>query len=227
MLALALPRMYSMCADYNPARHAHLERLGPAGHSVQPPAFSYGETFPGGVAPFLANVLPEEWLPGMFGMVPHWGEPKKLSRMTYNARSETVADKPSFRNAWRRRQFALIPAEAFFEPCYESGKAVRWRIERADGEPFALAGLWERRMDDPGAAHWSFTMLTINADDHRLMQRFHRPGDEKRSVVVLDPVDHEAWLNARSEADARALLQPMAADAMVAVPDPRPAARRG
>lgn len=211
-----------MCADYNPARQSYLERLGPSGHTVQAPRFGYGETFPGGVAPFLANALPEEWLPGMFGLVPHWGEPKKLSRMTYNARAETVADKPSFRQAWRRRQFALIPVESFFEPCYDSGRAVRWRIARADGQPFALAGLWERRMDDPGPAHWSFTMLTINADEHPLMQRFHRPGDEKRSVVVLDPADHAAWLGARSEAEARALLQPMDPAQMIASADPSP-----
>jgi len=45
----------------------------------------------------------------MFGLVPHWGDPVKLSRMTYNARTETVSEKPSFRNAWKRRQFGLIP----------------------------------------------------------------------------------------------------------------------
>ena len=59
---------------------------------------------------------------------------------------------------------------AFYEPNYESGKAVRWRIERADGQPFCLAGIWERRMHDEGPAHWSFSMLTINADEHPLMR---------------------------------------------------------
>ncbi|MCB1908517.1 MAG: SOS response-associated peptidase family protein [Rhodocyclaceae bacterium] len=215
-----------MCADYNPARKPYLERLSPGAHVVQPPSFAYGETFPGGVAPFLANVLPGEWLPGMFGLVPHWADPRRLARMTYNARSETVADKPSFRNAWRRRQFALIPVESFYEPCYESGRAERWRIERADREPFALAGLWERRIGDDGPAHWSFAMLTINADEHPLMARFHKPGDEKRSVVVLEAADYEAWLAARSEAEARSLLQAFDADQMVAHPDPRPAGRR-
>lgn len=145
-----------MCADYNPARKPYLERLSTGRHVVRPPAFGYGETFPGGVAPFLSNALADEWLPGMFGLVPHWAEPRRLARMTYNARCETVADKPSFRSAWRQRQFALIPVESFYEPCYDSGRAVRWRIEQADGEPFALAGLWERRMGDDGPAHWSF-----------------------------------------------------------------------
>lgn len=209
-----------MCADYNPARRTSLERMSWGRHTLGPPDLAYGETFPGGVAPFLANILPTEWLQGMFGLIPQWGDPARLFRMTYNARAETVAEKSSFRNAWRKRQFGLIPVESFYEPNYESGKAVRWRIERADGAPFALAGIWERRINDPGPAHWSFAMLTINADDHPLMKCFHKPGDEKRSVVVLAGDDHECWLRARTEAEARSLLQPFDAEAMVAVPAP-------
>ncbi|MCX9158042.1 SOS response-associated peptidase [Niveibacterium sp. 24ML] len=215
-----------MCADYNPARIQHLERLHLGSHTIAPPAFAFSETFPGGVAPFLANILSAEWLPGMFGMVPHWGDPAKLSRMTYNARAETVAEKPSFRAAWKNKQFGLIPAECFFEPNYESGKAVRWRIGRADGEPFMLAGIWERRMHDEGPAHWSFSMLTINADDHPLMHRFHKPGDEKRSVVVLDPDDHEGWLNARTEPEARSYLRLFEPELMTAGPAPLPPRRK-
>lgn len=66
-------------------------------------------------------------------------------------------------------------------------------------------------------------MLTINADEHPLMKRFHKPGDEKRSVVVLDPEDYEAWLSARTELEARSLLQPFDPDMMVTEADPRPA----
>lgn len=214
-----------MCADYNPARRAYLERMSWGRHTVSTPPLDFGETFPGGTGPFLANCLPTEWLPGMFGLVPHWGDPKKLCRMTYNARSETVTEKPSYRSAWKQRQFALIPVEAFYEPCYESGKPIRWRIERADGEPFAVAGLWERRFGDEGPAHWSFSMLTVNAEGHPLMQRFHKPGDEKRSVVVLDPEDYEGWLNARTEAEARSYLRLFEPDMMVAVAEPRPRPR--
>ncbi|MEZ5703080.1 MAG: SOS response-associated peptidase family protein [Burkholderiaceae bacterium] len=56
---------------------------------------------------------------------------------TYNARCETVEDKPSFRDAWREKRFAVVPMLNYFEPCWESGRAVRWRIERADGLPHA------------------------------------------------------------------------------------------
>ncbi|MBI3093478.1 MAG: SOS response-associated peptidase family protein [Rhodocyclales bacterium] len=145
--------------------------------------------------------------------------------MTYNARSETVAEKSSFRNAWRHCQFCVIPVQAFFEPNYESGKAVRWRIEREDGKPFGLAGLWESRGGKDEETTWSFTMLTINADEHPLMHRFHKPGDEKRSVVVLDDDAWLAWLTSDREDQVRGFLQQFAPGRFRAVADPRPASR--
>ncbi len=104
-----------------------------------------------------------EIAPAMFGMAPHWAD-VKLARQTYNARTETVGSKPSFRSAWKRKQFCIIPAANFFEPNYETGKPVRWRIERADGGPVAIAGIWEYR---PADQLLSFSMLTINADGTR------------------------------------------------------------
>lgn len=123
--------------------------------------------------------------------------------MTYNARSETVATKPSFRTAWRNAQLAAIPVQCFFEPNYETGKAVRHAIRRRDGEPFWLAGLWERRMDDPGPTRMSFTLLTMPASGHSIMGRMHGPEDEKRSVVVLEGDDWKRWLT-MSRPDDRA-----------------------
>ena len=82
-------------------------------------------------------------LPGVFGLLPHWARDDKLARHTYNARSETVAEKPSFRDAWRRARHCLIPAQAIYEPDWRSGKSVATRIERRDGRPMALAGLWD------------------------------------------------------------------------------------
>jgi putative SOS response-associated peptidase YedK len=76
-----------------------------------------------------------------------------------------------------------------------------WRIRRADGEPMGLASLWDQ-WTDPGTGEvvTSFTMLTVNADGHPVMGRFHRPGDEKRSVVVLEPAQFDAWLGASVQA---------------------------
>lgn len=163
---------------------------------------------------------------GMFGLIPHWGDPKKLFRATYNAKTETVASKPSYRSAWKARRLCLVPMAAFFEPSYETGKPEWWRIARADHRPFCAAGIWEHRYEDQGPARWSFSLLTVNADGHALMKRFHKPGDEKRSIVVLDPEDYEGWLGARTDEEARSYFRLFEPDLMVATHDPRAPRRK-
>lgn len=125
-----------MCAKYNPPSPGQLERRAWGDGPIKAqPHLPSGETSPGETAPMLANCLPGEWMSGMFGIVPFWGNPKRLFHTTFNARVETVARMASFRNAWRHRQFALIPMQSFYAVRYETGEAVRWRIERADREP--------------------------------------------------------------------------------------------
>ena len=187
-----------MCANYRPSTRDELQqRFG-----VAAPDSEYkAEAFPGYMAPMIrpprTDSVPGDraCALGMFGMVPHWAD-TKLARQTYNARTETVATKPSFRNAWKRRQFCVVPVSSFYEPSYESGKAERWEIADADGEPLGIAGIWDIKQDGPnGLPLLSFTMLTINADGHPLMQRFHKPDDEKRMLVILDPGQIDDWLH--------------------------------
>jgi len=162
-----------------------------------------------------------EYAPACYGMVPHWAD-IKLARQTYNARTETVASKPSFRNAWKKKQFCIIPAANFFEPSYETGKPVRWRIEHAKARPIGIGGIWEWKANGPdGLPLLSFSMLTVNADQHPLMQRFHKPGDEKRMVVILEPQQYHDWMGGSLQDDA-AVFAPYPADQLVAVPDPLP-----
>jgi putative SOS response-associated peptidase YedK len=116
-----------------------------------------------------------------FGIVPRKHIPDGVKVFdTMNCRSESVAVKRSFSGAWKAGQLCLIPCTVFYEPNYETGKAVRWRIGMADGQPFAIAGLW-RAWNEPEGVTLSFTMLTVNADRHPLMQRFHKPGDDAAS----------------------------------------------
>lgn len=190
------------------------------------PAFDYpDEAWPLYAAPILlrdgeaSRPLPRR---AGFGLLPPWAKDPRFARKTYNARSETVAELASYKRPWRLRQFCLVPTSGFFEPNYESGKAERWLIRRLDDEPFALAGIWEARRDDAGLVQYSFSMLTINADAHPLMRRFHGPDDEKRSVVVVAPADYLAWLRAAEEEEARALLTPMPAAEFTAEAAPRP-----
>lgn len=207
-----------MCADYTPSPKQQIEdSFGVLSPQLDLPP----EAWPGYMASILRGSLEApgklEVASAMFGMVPHWAD-QKLARQTYNARTETVASKPSFRNAWKRKQFCIIPAANFFEPNYETGKPVRWRIERADGSPVAIAGIWEYRQADHLL---SFSMLTINADGHPLMQRFHKPDDEKRMVMILDPEQYQGWLDGSLVTEEEVYRQ-YSADLLVAQPDPLP-----
>lgn len=192
-----------MCTNYRPGARdllqAHFAGASWAGDWPE-------EVWPTYLAPVLTG--PGAAQLGRFGLVPHWAKEASFGKKTYNARSETVAEKPSFRDAWRRGQRCLIPALWFCEPNWESGKAQRWRIFDEGGEPLALAGLWARWQPPGGGEPWlSFSMLTVNADAHPLMRRFHRPGEEKRSVVVLRDDARAAWLQGDLPT-AQALLRP-------------------
>ena len=156
-------------------------------------------------------------LTGLFGLLPHWAKDLKLARHTYNARSETVAEKPSFRDAWRQAQHCIIPVEAIFEPDWRSGRAVATRISSADGEPMGLAGLWSSWRAPGGERIWSYTMLTINAAEHPLMRHFYKPEDEKRMVVVLPRAAYLDWLDAPAHRSMD-FMQPYPADRLLATP---------
>ena len=117
-----------------------------------------------------------------------------FGKRLYNARSETVAEKPSFRDAWRHGQHCIVPVERIYEPDWRGGSAVPTRIQRKDGLPMGIAGLWASNRKATGEELLTFTMLTVNADDHELFKHFHKPGDEKRMVVILDAKDYDEWL---------------------------------
>lgn len=213
---------YAMCANYLPSRAERLQNQ----FGVAPPHQVTGkEAFPGYLAPIVRlgddDSEARECVEACFGLVPAWAE-LKLSRHTYNARTETVAEKPSFRSAFRKRQFCIVPAELIFEPNYESGKAVRWKIGGDRGMDLGIAGIWDWRPhggpDDRPLV--SFSMLTINADDHPLMQRFHKPGDEKRMVVILQPDQYDAWLHTDADS-ARSFFVPYPAAKLHAAPAPK------
>lgn len=142
---------------------------------------------------------------GHFGLLPPWvkrEERKKYAQNTYNARTETVEIRDSYKTPWRKRNFGLVLADRFYEPLYDqSGKLSKpTAIYRSDGEPTAIAAIWESFIDeDTGELIRSFSMLTVNATLHPLMSKFHRPNDEKRSVVVIDNRDINSWLHATHE----------------------------
>jgi putative SOS response-associated peptidase YedK len=196
-----------MCSHYQALTdRARLKRH----FGVEPPAdLGKHDLWPGYVGNFCrrhpqADVGDEavpavEILTGLFGLVPPWSPDTNISRLTYNARSETVANKPSFREAWRQAQHCIIGVDAFFEPDWRSGKPLPACISRVDGEPMGLAGLWSEWKSPKGEHLYSYTLLTINADQHPLMNKFHKPADEKRMVVILPPEHYAPWLQASAD----------------------------
>jgi len=181
------------------------------------------EIYPAYHAPFI-------WLDGnqprcelaQFGLVPAWAADRpKFGLRTYNARTETVAEKPSYRNAWKKRHYGLTIMQSFYEPNYANGKPIRWRIKRADAAPIAVASIWERFIDrSSGEIIFSFSMLTVAAAGHPVMQQFHGPEDEKRSIVVLQDADYCPWLRANQE-QAGSLLKLSQANFLECEPAPR------
>jgi len=203
-----------MCTNYVPSsRDLIREHL-----QIQLPTFDYvDELWPGYKGPLLIGGL--EWRLAMFGMVPYFSKDGKDFRKTSNARAETADVRPTYRGPWRRRQLGLVPMEAFFEPNYESGKPVRWRIERQDKALFTVAALWDTWRPSEGEILHSFSMLTINADGHPLMSYFHAPGDEKRSLAIVPAEKRDEWLAA---GDPREFLLTLPADQFMASPAPLP-----
>ena len=197
-----------MCSNFEPIKKQQAEWVRKNFDCELPNDQWRVEAYPTTPAPFiyLHDGKPRCEL-AQFGLVPHWAKDKKrFGLKTYNARSETVHEKPSYRAAWKERRFGLVLMESFYEPNWETGKAIRWRIKREDSKPLAAASIWERIIDqETGEVIFSFSMLTINADSHNVMKHFHKPEDEKRSIVILNDSEYLQWLSANHEG-ARKLL---------------------
>lgn len=199
-----------------------------------PATYLPGDVFPRGRGGFIRprGNAALELIVGQWALVPHFAKSPKLAYSTNNARSETVATASSYRDAWQTGQRCVIPSSAFWEPCWESGRNEWWRFQRMDGQPFALAGIYNPWTDRAtGEIVDSYTMLTQNADNHPLMRRMHKPDptlaadkQDKRSVVIIEEADVEQWLLG-SEADARALIRLSPVEIFDAQPEPGQPAR--
>lgn len=190
-----------MCTNFTPTRKAEWAKqsLG-----VDLPSADYpAETYPGYAAPIVVRGHESGRVAcglARFGLIPAWAKDNKIGRHTYNARSETASTKPSYRTAWQRRQYGIVLLDDFFEPNYETGRAVKWRIQLASSQPMGIACLWDRWTNPASCERVvSFTMLTTNADTHPVMRQFHAAADEKRTPVVLAEDQYLDWLSATPE----------------------------
>ena len=122
-----------------------------------------------------------------WGLVPSWAKDEKIGNRLINARAETVAEKPSFRAALRRRR-CLVPADGFYEWAGPKGSKHPHFIGLDGRALFAFAGLWERWADPEGETLESCTLLTTGATEH--LSALHG-----RMPVIVDPVDYGLWMD--------------------------------
>jgi putative SOS response-associated peptidase YedK len=136
-----------------------------------------------------------------WGLVPFWAKDLTIGTRMINARSETVQEKPSFRNAFKHRR-CVVPATGFFEWKGEPGHKQPYAITAVDQPVFAFAGLWESWKPKEGETVQTFTILTTDSNEQ--IAAIH---DRMPVILPADRVD--AWLDA-PPADALSLLRPYA-----------------
>jgi putative SOS response-associated peptidase YedK len=135
-----------------------------------------------------------------WGLVPHWSKDISAGYKMINARMETVASKPSFREAFKKRR-CLIPADGFYEWSGSKGNKQPFFITLPDEKPFAFAGLWETWWDkeNQGEPYRSCTIITRNASTS--LKHIH-----DRMPAILHPDTYDAWLDPDNH-DAKALQE--------------------
>jgi putative SOS response-associated peptidase YedK len=149
-----------------------------------------------------------------WGLVPAWAKDPSIGDRLINARAETLAEKPSFRSALRRRR-CLVLADGFYEWQVVAGSKAKTPIyiQMDSGKPFAFAGLWELWTGGDGSEIRSFTIITTQPNS--LMQAIHN-----RMPVILPESAYQEWLDPQERQPDRfaGLLQPFPAERMRAYP---------
>ena len=156
-----------------------------------------------------------------WGLIPHWSKDPAIGAKLNNARGESVAGKPSFRDAFRRRR-CLIPASGFYEwkAPRDGGKAKQpYYISLASGEPLAMGGLWESWQAPDGSIVRTCCVVTTTPNE--LMAPIH-----DRMPVIVAPEHWQEWLAGPAEA-ALPLVAPLAAAGMRAWPVSRRVSKAG
>ncbi|NYZ12338.1 SOS response-associated peptidase [Azospirillum sp. RWY-5-1] len=154
-----------------------------------------------------------------WGLVPHWADDPSIGNRMINARGETVAEKPAFRNALKHRR-ALILIDGFYEwqAAADGGKRKQpYVIRRRDRRPMALAALWERWKGPKGGPPLETPLETVTIVTTTANATLFPLHD--RMPVIVDEADWDAWLNPETPASvAETLIRPAPDDRLDAVP---------
>jgi putative SOS response-associated peptidase YedK len=135
-----------------------------------------------------------------WGLIPSWSKDKKIASSLINARAESVADKPSFRGAYKKRR-CLVPATGYYEwQERDTGGGIPTYIYLPDQPVFTMAGIWET-WRDPDTSLWVRTYSLITTDANAYMSQFHH-----RMPVIIRAEDRALWVNDADADDATAAL---------------------
>ena len=151
-------------------------------------------------APVITNEAPKQLSMYKWGLIPSWAKDESVGNKMINARADGVADKPSYRSAFKRRR-CIVPASGFYEWQKGAGKSkTPMYIHLKDDDLFAMAGLWEVWHDASGSEIRTFTIITTDANE--FMAPIH-----DRMPVILHKSDYDLWLDPGEVPAAK--LQPL------------------
>jgi putative SOS response-associated peptidase YedK len=157
----------------------------------------------------ILNDCPQAIVRAAWGFVPEWADGRPDVKPLINARAETVATKPFFRDAFKRTR-CLVLADGFYEWKRTGKGKIPYRIALKTEEPFAFAGIWSTVHDAQGVVQPTFAILTTEAN--ALVAQIHT-----RMPVILHAEDEADWLNPKLSLDAaKALLVPLPAELLMA-----------
>ena len=165
---------------------------------------------PSQTLPIITNTAPEQASFHKWGLIPHWAKDESNGNKLINARGETIAEKPSFRDAAEKRR-CLVITDGFYEWQRSGGEKQPYRITLADESLFTFAGLWESWSAPNGRDVRTFTIITT--EPNGLMKPIH-----KRMPVMLTPENERVWISDEPLEEVLHLLKPYDEKEMNAYP---------
>lgn len=144
-----------------------------------------------------------------WGLIPFWAKDKSIGNRMINAKAETITEKASFKNLFKRKR-CLVLSDGFYEwKKINPKEKIPFRIKMEDDSLFAMAGIWDTWKDEEGALIHSFAIITTSPNE--LMENIHN-----RMPVIIDRKDEKAWLNENDTRFLQSLLKPFPAKYMTA-----------
>ncbi|MGA3015315.1 MAG: SOS response-associated peptidase [Bacteroidales bacterium] len=157
----------------------------------------------------ISNENPDELSLYRWGLIPFWAKDLTIGNKLFNAKSETILEKPSFKDAFKSKR-CLVLSDGFFE-WKKDGLKTPYRITRKDGVAFAMAGIWDKWIDQEGEEIHSFAILTTSPNS--LLAKIH-----DRMPVILDRKTEKSWIGKLTQEELLEMMKPCDSSSLLAYP---------